>query len=380
MTDSAKAAACVQGTGEALHLVAIVKREYVYSPQGRLRLADELPCIVKEPVLSLDENGRPKCLEDDIDILPPKPATDVIVRGSAFAPRPLPEWPIAVAVGASARALRVLGERRAEVTGRGVRFSPPAPVESVPLRWELAYGGYDRHAHQELTPAPTAKDFVRGAPGVRKEGLFAYPRNRAGRAYFIDIDRSRADGAELPQIDDPADPLDATRFFVRKPKAWIDAPLPGGLGWMAYPWYPRGLRMVGPFLDHDEPQRPIRETTFADGVDLRSPPRKGQSLPRAIQGAVPGLAVERLRGDELVILCGLDRDTDELRFQLPGEIPNIDLRPPGTAHKFHPTPVLQTIRIDTDLRRVSVTFCGAIRLVGPMTPNQVAETSIQVKW
>lgn len=363
---SARAVGCAKSTDGKLWLVCVAKRTYEFVG-GRLVLADEQVPVVHEPELDVDEAGRMRALVDDADILAPKIATDVIVTGRAYAPGgKATEALVGVAVGKNARTLRVLGERRAEVSNGGrVRFTDPAPFESVPLSWELAYGGYDAYAHDELDP-PERVNGRRIEPSPRDEGVFAYPRNKIGRGYFIDVDRDRADGALLPQIEDPTDTLTPGRLFLAHPLAWLDAPMPGGLGWVAHTWYPRMMRLMGAFLEHDAPTKPIREMQFADGDDLQGPFRPNEVLPRGLCGAAPGMAVERLRGDELVILRGLVAGEVETRFALPGEKPHMEVKPPGSPKVFTPEPMLQTVRIDAARRRVVVTWVGAVRVLGPV--------------
>lgn len=372
--------AAVRGFQGSSWLVGVVKRSYEYSPSGRLSVADRSCELINAPSLIYGKNGIPLCVDDDADVVAPKAATDVVVRGSAFAVHPRALWDVGVAIGRNGRRLKVCGERRAAVSGGGVRFSDPAPTTRVPLRWELAYGGYDAHAQGALTAEARVCDLIRGQPACRKEGLFAYPRNRVGRAYFIDIDRSRTDGAWLPQIEDSSDLLTPDRFFVSRPRAWIDAPVPGALWWVPPTWYPRIVRVIGAFLEHETPSKPIKECSFADGGDLACSHGRGQPSARALQGAAPGLAAERLHGNETVLLEGLDRESEQLRFDLPGELPSVEIRPPGVARAFQPGSVLQTVRIDTESRRIVLTWCAGVRLLGAMTAEQVAATMVHVVW
>lgn len=376
-----QAVGCAKSTDGKLWLVCVAKRTYSFA-RGKLRLADEQEPVVEEPDIEVDDHGRMRILRDDMDLFPPKVATDVVVTGRAYAPGgKAREAMVGVAVGRSARVLRVLGERRVEVSIEGeVRFSEPEPFESVPLSWELAYGGYDAYAHDELDP-PRRRNGRRIEPSPRQEGVFAYPRNKVGRGYFIDVDRDRADGELLPQIEDPGDPLTPRRFLVPSPKAWLDAPVPGGFGWVAHTWYPRMMRLMGAFLEHAPPIRAIREMAFADGVDLKGPFVKNQVLPRGQQGAAPGLAVERLRGDELVILQGLVWEQAETRFQLPGERPRMEVRLPRAPKVFTPEEVvLQTVRINAERRTVALSWGAALRLLGNMGSEHVAHTQIDLRW
>lgn len=372
-------ARCARSADGKMWLVCVAKRTYSFAV-GRISLAAEQDPIVFAPVIAKDEHGRYQTLVEDMDLFPPKAATDVIVKATAHAPKPARELDVAVSVGKSARVLRVLGERRVEVSLDGaVRFTDPALFERAPLTWDRAYGGYDAYAHDELAP-PKRRGGRRVEPSPREEGVFAYPRNKVGRAYFIDVDRDRADGALLPQIEDPADLLSPGRLFVPRPKAWLDAPVPGGLDWLAHTWYPRIMRGLGAFLPHDPPVCPVREMAFADGADLAGPFEKNRALPRFLQGAAPGLACERLRGDEPVVLLHLVAGEPEVKFLLPGERPSFSVRPPGAPKVFTPEPHLQTVRIDGERRTVSLVFCGAVKLMAPLTVEQVAETKLGVWW
>lgn len=362
--------------GGRLALAAVVKRTYSFTP-GRVRLADEQIPLVLDPEIEIGAGGECRALLDDTDRAAPKPATDVVVSGHAWG-RGARQVQVAVAVGQSARVLSAMGERRVELRRDGTpRFSEPAPFERVALRYENAYGGYDAVAQEELAPLPRA---VRKS-GRRMTGIFAYPRNPVGAGYFIDLDRDRADGALLPAIEDPADALSPERFFVPRPQAWIDAPIPGSLGFVHHAFYPRIARCVGPRLPHDPPARPIREAELGDGDDLPGdrPLPLGTVHPRAFQGASPGLARERLRGDEAVILRGLHPELPEIRFALPGEIPRLTVHAPDVP-AFTPRPVLQTVRLLPDRGLVALTWCGAIPLVALMDEAYLRDTRLTVDW
>lgn len=359
-------------------LACVVKRTYAIDASGRLSLADEQIPLTTDPEVELDGHGGHKLLSDDTDLGPPKVATDVVFTGSAYAAGRAVEIFAALAVGGSARRLRVTGERRVEVRADGsTRFSSPEPFERVAISFERAYGGYDEHAHWKLDP-PSSDEIHRLK---RPVGLFAYPRNSAGRGYFIDVDRRRAHGALLPQLEDPSDLLVPERFFVPSARAWIDAPLPGALGWLHHAWYPRIFRYAGPLYRHDPPSRPIREIALGEGDDLASPQRLALGVihPRALQGAAPGLSRERLRGDELVILQHLHPTIDDLRFALPGEAPSFTLRPPD-VRAFQPKPTLQTVRIEPDSGRIALTWCGVVPLASGVDEDFLDECELEVSW
>lgn len=382
-------------------IVCVAKRTYRIQ-RDRLSLADEQEPIVTEAVFEHDPWGRVRTLIDDSDVLSIKPATDVVVQGHAHAQKPVTELPFGVAVGKSARVLRARGERRAEVSESGqVRFTPAEPFQRVALSSENAFGGWDRYAQAIFDPPPeerarARKDALEEPPD---EGLFSYPRNPAGGCYYFDFERPRADGARVPPLDDPADPITPERFFVLGPEAWVEAPLPASLGWVAPAWYPRIVRLLGDVLPTMVSPLPIRETTFADGADLKKPNRSALALdfaemakgspgsraratphPRALQGASPGLAVERLRGDELVLLQNLHPAVADLRFSLPGEVPRMLVRLPDLTRVFEPAPALQTVRLSPDEDRVSLTWCGTIAVAYPPDDTFLAKVEAGVTF
>lgn len=366
----------IPGSGQGA-LACVVKRTYAIDAGGRLSLADEQVPLATTPEIELDGRGGHKLLSDDTDIGPPKVATDVVFTGSVHTPRAAEVF-AALAVGGSTRRLRVTGERRVEVRGDGsVRFTSPEPFERVEVSFERAYGGYDEHAHWKLDP-PTLDEIHRLN---RPVGLFAYPRNTAGAGYFLDVDRGRANGALLPQLEDPSDLLMPERFFVPSARAWIDAPLPGALGWLHYAWYPRLFRFAGPLLPYDPPARPLREIALGEGDDLAFPQplALGVIHPRALQGAAPGLSRERLRGDELVILQHLHPTVEDLRFALPGEAPIFTMKPPD-VRAFQPKATLQTVRIEPDAGRISLTWCGVVPVASGVDQDFLDDCELDVRW
>src|SRR5262249_5158538 len=143
-----------------------------------------------------------------------KPATDVLLRGSAHSHRgPVPALSAALRAGPAAKVVQVWGDRRISLgPGGALRFTAPEPVTSMPLTWERAYGGQDAHVESKQPAEPD--------PGVMSRrlaaglGSLAYPRNGYGRGFFLDVDRERLAGAAVPNLDDPADPVQPDRMLV----------------------------------------------------------------------------------------------------------------------------------------------------------------------
>ena len=347
-------------------LAGVATRTYALVA-GRLVLADHQRPLTLTPCFDLGDDGEATTLVDDSDLVGPKVATDVVVTGTVRLETPASRHEVAVGIGRSQRRAVLLGARRVAVSSRGeVSFDDPSTFDTIDLGLARAFGGYDDYAHRALAPPK------QGMP--LRPGPFAYPRNPMGSGWLIDLDRRRADGMALPQIEDPTQPLYPSQLFVSNERAWLDAPAPGNLGWLPHHCYPRLERLTGPLTTHETPRHRVFETTFEDGDDLPCE-RMG---PRGLQGAAPGLAVERLRGDELVIMRGLLPGVDELRFALPRERPKITITMPNLG-KRTPEPILQTVRLDLDRRTVSLTWFGGLRTAVAIPEAQVVQCALAVR-
>src|SRR5205814_1700937 len=122
-------------------------------------------------------------------------------------------------VGAAHKRVRVLGRRRVELGAGGrLSFTRPEGFTEMALLWDHAYGGRDLHAEKRFAPK---RGFGRG----RSASLaVSYPRNGSGRGYFLDLDRERLHGAELPNLEDPTDPVTPDRILSETTIDWIDRP------------------------------------------------------------------------------------------------------------------------------------------------------------
>lgn len=133
--------------------VAVVKGAYHIDVRGRLQLADAPATFVYAD----EHHGDPgsSSLRFEADFAPFKPMTDVVVVGHAHAPdaRPCLACDVALQVGRVTKMLRVHGPRvwTPGVLGL-VPSKPTQPFETMPLRWELAYGGANDHGCEWHNP------------------------------------------------------------------------------------------------------------------------------------------------------------------------------------------------------------------------------------
>ncbi len=132
--------------------VVVVKATFDIHESGRLTLADEqLPPLAVPEYHGVDGASS---LRYEADLVPPKPGTDVVLRGHAHAPRGRAATSLAVALGVGSRrkVLQVTGDRVYRRTLLGTIVpSAPAPFVRMPIVYERAYGGHDS------TPADPAR-------------------------------------------------------------------------------------------------------------------------------------------------------------------------------------------------------------------------------
>ncbi|HEX6244791.1 MAG TPA: DUF2169 domain-containing protein [Polyangiales bacterium] len=164
------------------HWVVAVKATFAFSDTGALTLADEQLPVVVAPEWFGDPAST--SLKYDTDTGPPKPSTDVIVIGSAYAPKGkvATSVPVRLRFGAVDKSLIVFGDRVYETGPVGVVLSSPARFAKKAIRYEEAWGGAD------LTH-PDASKHARD------------PRNPVGRGFSVhaSLHRKTAHSVEYPQ-------------------------------------------------------------------------------------------------------------------------------------------------------------------------------------
>lgn len=134
----------VQDPDGANRWVVVVKASFHIHADGRLTLADDqLP-----PLLAPEYHGVDgvSSLRYEADLTPPKPGTDVVLNGHAYAPdgRPTTHVAVSLGVGSQRKILAVTGDREWKRSLLGTLVpSSPAPFVRLPLVYERAFGGHD---------------------------------------------------------------------------------------------------------------------------------------------------------------------------------------------------------------------------------------------
>ena len=286
-------------------LYVVVKATVALTP--RLSLADvQLP-----PALADEYHGDPAAssLRASSELHIGKPGTDVLLIGSAHTPNGRPARAVEVAMFVADRQKRILviGDR----VWRGGRPSDPEPFESMPLRWERAFGGVQRQGEQVL----------------------AEERNPVGRGFPGGRSPEQMEGQLLPNLEDPAAPLEQPG----------QTPMPVCLAPVAPSWLPR--------------------RRFAGTYDTQWQRRRAPYLPddfdrRFLQCAAPEFVFDRyLPPGTPVQVTGATPD-GPIAFSIPDARLTVAVTVAGSIE--HPRPHLETLTVEPDENRACFTWRAAL--------------------
>jgi hypothetical protein len=286
-------------------VVPLLKATYVLSDRG-LIVAE----LQAEPNLAGEMYGEPgrSSYRYEPEGCWPKPATDVVLLGEAFAPRRgTKELLVSLQVGPLKKALQVVGDRVFFKSIGGPQMSDPVPFERIPLQWERAFGGWDR-----------------SSPDVKKHSC--EPRNPVGTGYRAP-GSSFEEGVRAPNLEEPGRPF----------RGWGDRCTPAGFGFVSPDW---------------EPRRQYAGTYDERWTKERSPLLPQDFDRRFLNAGSPGLvAPGHLRGDEVVSVTGVSA-AGLLAFRLPGvAAPTFVIQHAGRPDQNLPGR-LDTVIIDTEVGKV----------------------------
>jgi hypothetical protein len=363
-------------------LSILAKRTYDLDPRGVLRVA-----AAQEPFQDVaGDKARDGCLEHDTDHWPFKPLTDVVVQGHAYPPSAGQRSFIAkVNVAAASKALLVTGDRKATLSSTGrIVLSPPAPFDKIPLSYARAYGGIDRVAEEKYGNPMMVLDKYR-RPELQPEyhSPFIYPRNAAGRGYLMEATPQALDALELPNIEDPYDPVEKRQLAVGSVRVWPTLPLPWGTNWLHMAFFPR-VAYLGACRQFDafEGEWPEVRRGFAD----KGFPRLGEVGEvldeRWYNGGSLGLQFPPLGGDLSGVeigLVGLHPSGREVRFRLPARPPRLWVD--GRKNTLVETrPVLHHVVIRPDDNRVTMLWRGHAPVLRPYLREELQTMPYRVEW
>jgi hypothetical protein len=124
--------------------IVAVKAIYDILPDGSVSLSEEQ----LEPLLAPEYNGEDgvSSLRYEADLVSPKPTTDVLINGTAYAPggRPSTDFMVEARIGQIQKTIRVKGNRVWKRGAFGHTATSAEPITELPIIYERAYGGYDQ--------------------------------------------------------------------------------------------------------------------------------------------------------------------------------------------------------------------------------------------
>jgi hypothetical protein len=287
--------------------VPIVKATLEVAADGSLQVAPE-----QQPVKLAGEHwGEPDVssyrYEPECAFV--KPSTDVVVVGHAYPPRVgATEVLAGIRIGALQKVVRVTGDRYWVKRAVGtVAMSDPAPFERIPLIYERAFGGWDRHDED-----------------VAQHGFEA--RNPVGMGFRVRWHETEQ-AVPVPNIEDPTQPL----------RAFEDRPAPAGLGFVSPHWVPRA-QLAG--------------TYDAAWLRERSPLLARDFDRRFFNAASNGLVTPAyVRGDEPVTVANAS-PRGQLNFHLPGLAPPVIETALRDGREERLATSLDTVIVDTDVHQL----------------------------
>jgi hypothetical protein len=157
----------------------VVKATYQWDDEGSLSLAEDQPDLVVQD--EYETEPLESSLRYVTDLVPFKPATDVVITGTAKAPheKPVKEWVAGIVVGTIKKGVRLVGPRHWQhKTLTGWKLSEPEPCSSVHLCWENTWGGKlaDPKSEKDIFwKNPLGKGFHAKA-ALDKDKIYAAPQ------------------------------------------------------------------------------------------------------------------------------------------------------------------------------------------------------------
>jgi hypothetical protein len=172
-------------------LVVVIKGTFRLPRQGeQCQLhAQQLPLVMADMFTGPPGFSAPYY---EADFAPCKRSCDILLQGSAYAPqgRPATRVPVGLRIGGWSKRFVAVGDRVWQAGATGVTASAPRPFTVMPLSYDLAFGGTDRH---DDDPARHT----------------AFARNPVGRGYHPHGRREWLDGAPLPNSEELHHPVTA---------------------------------------------------------------------------------------------------------------------------------------------------------------------------
>lgn len=382
----------VLGMPEGRRRVGLVlKRTYTFRDGGGSDVAEEdqqEPLTFQEFPYQELEPPQVSPVRLDNDMFAFRRKTDLVVQGSAYTYfSGVSMTHVAVRIGTFERSIRVYGDRRLIRGLDGtLRFGAAEPFDSMPVRYDRAYGGVDVTALRRRPAPRMLRELAQVMPNlpIDTDTPFHYARNPCGRGFLIDDDEESLAAVQVPNLEFPFDWITPERLAVGSVHGWVTAPLPACMDWQSAGWFPR-IAYLGGALFPPDYKGQVRETElgWAAGGLVDIPPITSQpdELPRFefTQGASSGMSVDSVSPGELVELRNLHPVYPFCTFRLPDEIPRVrmELR----AGEWTPLePHLNAVVIRPDVDEAVMTWCASAPVDSAFRPDDPDEIRREISW
>jgi hypothetical protein len=363
-------------------LSVITKRTYEISKKGKCELSlVEIP-LCKDFIFS---KLNDEALDTDIDLYCNKPLTDIVVKGSFYADGSCNKSHVIIEINDQKKQvkLNIVGKRLAYKNHFGkIIFTEPETLTDLPLEYENAYGGIDKIAEEKFeVPGKEIRDAIPDFDWMLTSP-YRYPRNPCGKGYLVEDNPRAFENFELPNIEDPANPITPANLVLGDPQNWIYQPLARATTWVNPAWFPR-IAYFGFLPDMDPKAQLNRLPEYLQGF-INTDILANQSIQaklstRASNGASPGLQVPYLAGKEYIRLFNIHHQIKDLVIELPNDRPRIWID--GRKGKLIETqPVIQSIIIEPDANRLSIVWRGSGPALRPYHEEELKTMPYKVEW
>jgi hypothetical protein len=170
-------------------LVVVVKGTFTLPRKGEPpQLADKQVALTETDVFTGEPGFSAPLYE--IDFAPRKPRCDVLLNGSAYAPRgkPVTRVTVSLRVGSWKKSFDVVGNRRWKAGNLYTSITEAEPFTVMPISYNNAFGGVDRSRED-----PTKHRY--------------FLENHVGVGYHAYLDAKSLDGTPLPNTEETGVPV-----------------------------------------------------------------------------------------------------------------------------------------------------------------------------
>ena len=364
-------------------LSLIVKRTYEINDNGSCSISNkQLPLVVD--LKTNKENDE--IVDQDIDLYPFKPFTDIIVKGKARSVKNTFSFLASVEIAKLKLDLQIQGNRKVYKKENGsYAFSEAESINEIPLEYKYSYGGKDLLAEKPFREKIMGKESFKHILDVVDpfEGSpYRYPRNPIGKGFIVEPNNETIETLNLPNIEDPNNLLTSENFICKEPFKWYRMPVPVCTDWVCPGWFPRiayfGIYPLPNGLDENIYEIKNKWSS-KDLLKSTNEIKKSQFSFRACNGASLGLQSRYLFGGESCRLTNIHPDRSEFVFRLPKETPKIKVD--GRNGKLLKTsPVMHSVIIEPDKKKLSIVWCGSAKAIRPYFEEELKTMPYEVIW